>query len=375
MKKLTSVISISLFVMLSTSTSKIHAQLAPKTYIVLFKQNATARRSLPDMANQIAAQVNGRVRHVYQNTIQGMAVEISESALAGLRNNPSVEVVEADQTVQLIQPRAATQPTSVTIAATQSIPWGITRVGGFGDGTGKTAWVIDTGIDLRHPDLRVDSARCFSAFRGTFTFEALSGCNDGNGHGTHVAGTIAALNNTVGVVGVAAGATVVPVKVLNSSGSGSNSGVIAGIDYVAQNARAGDVANMSLGGGTSAALDAAVTRAAARGIKFTLAAGNSSQNANNSSPARVNGANIFTISAFAQGNTFASFSNFGNPPIDYAAPGVNITSTWKNGGYNTISGTSMASPHAAGILLLGLPNTNGTVTGDRDSTPDLIIVR
>ena len=131
---------------------------------------------------------------------------------------------------------------------------------------------------------------------------------------------------------------------------------------------------MSLGGPTSDALDQAVLSASQQGIKFALAAGNESSDANSSSPARVNGANIVTISAMDSNDNWASFSNYGNPPVDYAAPGVAIKSTWKDGGYNTISGTSMASPHAAGVLLLGNASTSGTVNGDPDGNPDAIIV-
>src|SRR5690606_17655679 len=114
--------------------------------------------------------------------------------------------------------------------------------------------------------------------------------------------------------------------------------------------------------------------AASKNVKFVLAAGNESANANNSSPARVNGAHIYTISAMTSSDSWASFSNYGNPPVDYAAPGVSIKSTWKNGGYNIISGTSMASPHAAGVLLLGAARTDGTVKNDPDGNPDPIIV-
>jgi len=163
--------------------------------------------------------------------------------------------------------------------------------------------------------------------------------------GHSVAGTIAAIDNSVGVVGVAAGATVVPVKVLSASGSGSTSGVIAGIDYVAETGTPGDVANMSLGGGVSEALDKAVVAAAAKGIRFVLAAGNESKDANNSSPARANGANVYTISASDINDNFASFSNYGSP-VDFCAPGVAIESTWTgSNGYNTISGTSMAGTY------------------------------
>lgn len=173
---------------------------------------------------------------------------------------------------------------------------------------------------------------------------------------------------------MAPGATVIPIKVLDSRGSGSYSGVIAGVDFVAARGSSGDVANMSLGGPISQALDDAVLAASNKGIKFALAAGNSSADANNYSPARVNGLNIYTISAMSVGDNWASFSNFANPPVDYCAPGVSIKSTWKDGGYNTISGTSMAAPHAAGILLLGNASFSGYVIGDPDGNADKIIV-
>ena len=196
-----------------------------------------------------------------------------------------------------------------------------------------------------------------------------------NGHGTHVAGTVAAIDNGIGVVGVAPGTTVVAVKVLDRRGSGSYSGVIAGIDYVAANGSNGDVANMSLGGGYSAELNAAVEAAAATGVKFVLAAGNESTDAATKSPASANGPNVYTISSFAQGDNWSSFSNYGNPPVDFAEPGSAILSTYKDGGYATLSGTSMASPHAAGILLLGGIRAGGTVSGDPDGNPDTIGVR
>jgi subtilisin family serine protease len=215
--------------------------------------------------------------------------------------------------------------------------------------------------------LTVDVARSKTFLGGTSTPD------DQNGHGTHVAGTIAAKNNSIGVVGVAAGATVVSVRVLDRRGSGSTSGVIAGVDYVAAVASSGDVANMSLGGGVSLALDAAVS-VASGSCKFSLAAGNETDNANNHSPARVNGANIFTISAMGIGDKWASYSNYGNPPVDYCAPGSSIYSTYKDGGYATLSGTSMAAPHVAGVLLLGAIRNGGSVSGDPDGNADVIAI-
>ena len=225
--------------------------------------------------------------------------------------------------------------------------------------------VLDPGIQLDHPDLNVDVAR-------SRTFLGKGGPGDENGHGTHVAGTIAARDNTIGVIGVAPGAPVVAVRVLDRRGSGSVSGVVAGVDYVAQNGRPGDVANMSLGGGVSTTLDNAVIAAASGGVRFALAAGNERDDANNHSPARANGPNVYTVSSFAIGDNWSSFSNYGNPPVDYAEPGSSIKSTWTGSGYNTISGTSMATPHLAGILLQGAVGNGGRVNGDPDGNPDVI---
>ena len=171
-------------------------------------------------------------------------------------------------------------------------------------------------------------------------------------------------------IGVTPGATLIAVRVLDRNGRGFNSDVIAGVDYVAAHGSNGDVANMSLGGGVSQALDSAVISAAATGVKFTLAAGNESQSATLHSPARANGPNVYTVSAFAKGDNWASYSNFGNPPIDYAEPGSSIPSTYKNGGYATLSGTSMAAPHLAGILLDGAAQSGGTVNNDPDGNAD-----
>ncbi len=317
------------------------------------------------------------IERTYGKAIKGFAGEFTVEEINRLKKSRSIKSIEPDRIVMLAPPpgkgpgNGGGDGGDGGGASSQTTPWGITRVGGAGDGTGKTAWVLDSGIDVDHEDLNVDVSRGFTAF----TKGKDANFNDGNGHGTHVAGTIAALNNNVGVIGVAAGAMVVPVKVLDSRGSGSYSGVIDGVDHVAAYGSSGDVANMSLGGPPSPALDAAVQTAAQTGVKFALAAGNESTDANNSSPARANGANIYTVSASDINDNFASFSNYGNPPVDICAPGVAINSTWKGGGYNSISGTSMASPHVAGILLLGNLNTSGTVSGDPDGNADDIASR
>jgi len=348
-------------------------KIIPGKYIIVLKEDATLKglgEKMRGKAVGIMKRYGGsesQIEFVYSSALQGFSAFLSPGLYQKIASDIEVVSVEADFEVSLAQRKGG----GTTTQPAQTIPWGITRVGGAGNGTGKNAWVIDTGIETSHPDLRVNASRGFSAF----TSGRDAGTNDGNGHGTHVAGTIAALNNTIGVVGVAAGATVIPVKVLGSTGSGSNAGVIAGVDFVSANGAVGDVANMSLGGGVSSALDLAVSNAAAKGIKFVLAAGNSSADANTSSPARVNGANIFTISAHDVNNVFASFSNFGNPPVDFCAPGVAINSTWIGATYRSISGTSMAAPHVAGILLLGPVNSRGTVTGDRDSNPDPMATR
>jgi len=324
-------------------------------------------------ANQAAAAAIARSlgvspTHAYGTALFGFSGTVPEGRLNALSNDPRVAYVERDQ-VATLAPPPGKGPGGGGTPPAQETPWGITRVGGAGSGAGRTAWIIDSGIDLDHPDLNVDVGRSRD-FTGS-----RSGAQDENGHGTHVAGTVAALDNAIGVVGVAAGASVVAVRVLDRRGSGSYSGVIAGVDYVAANGASGDVANMSLGGGFSQALNDAVVAASAA-VKFAIAAGNSGAHAGNYSPASANGPNIYTVSAFGSNNdAWASFSNYGNPPVDYGAPGVGVLSTYKDGGYATLNGTSMASPHVAGILLLGAIHADGTVNGDPDGNPDPVAHR
>ena len=313
-----------------------------------------------------AGVLDGEIGYVYGTALQGFSVRIPPGQLKKLEDDPSVVLIEENQVAILIQPDVNIKKRPAPTPPSETEPWGVERVNGGVDGTGKTAWIIDTGIDLDHPDLNVDGSR-----GETFVVRTTSP-DDDNGHGTHCAGIVGAIDNGIGVIGVAANATVVPVKVLNRRGSGTYDAIIAGIDYVAENGVSGDVANMSLGGGYSEALNTAVETAAATGIKFTLAAGNESTDAATRSPASAVGTNIYTISAMGVGDVWSSYSNYGNPPVDYCEPGTSIYSTYKNGGYATLSGTSMAAPHAAGILLLGNITTEGNVIGDPDGTADPI---
>lgn len=302
----------------------------------------------------------------YSSAVKGVALTLTDGEAAKLSKSSDVKGVYPDMMVSLGTPDATVLGKPSTGSTGQSVPWGITRIGGSSDGTGKTAWIIDTGIDISHPDLNVDASKGYNFIKpGSLP-------DDDNGHGTHCAGIIAALNNNIGVVGVAAGATVVPVKVLDRRGSGAYSVIIAGLDFVAANAKVGDAANMSLGGSAYQPIDDAVLNLASKGIKIAIAAGNESTDANNSSPARVNGTNIYTVSAMASGDLWAYYSNYGNPPIDFCAPGSSIYSTYKGDSYATLSGTSMAAPHVCGLLLLGSLHTDGYVINDPDGNADPI---
>lgn len=337
------------------------------SYIVVLKDSYDPR--------DVLARKGVRGNFVYEATIRGFAAELTHEQLDELRRDPSVAYVETDRVHQFAPPCGTPAGGECDPddggddgGGSEVTPWGVARVNGGASYTGSgVAWVIDTGIDLDHGDLNVDVSRSVN-----FVSRGKNSPDDGNGHGTHVAGTIAAIaGNGLDVVGVAAGATVIAVRVLDNSGSGTYSGVIAGVDHVGANGKSGDVANMSLGGPTSQALDDAVA-AASKNVKFALAAGNNGDDAGNYSPARVNGSNIYTISAIASNDCLTSWSNWGNPPVDFAEPGASILSTKKGGGTTTMSGTSMAAPHAAGLLLLGNISSGGKACNDPDGNADTI---
>ena len=346
---------------------------AKNSYIFVFNDDVASSR-VPAMASDMTRKNAATVRATFKHVFKGFSANISAQAAARLATNPAIKYYEQNgiASITVMPDTVANKVKSNGKAVTtvpQTTPYGITRVGGSVDAAGKHAWIIDTGIDLDHPDLNVGSG--YSAVtRGKIT------ADDGNGHGTHVAGTIAAINNTIGVVGVAANATVHPVRVLDKNGSGYIDWIVKGIDFVAANAKAGDVANMSLGAtGHFQSLHDAIVRAADLGIKFSIAAGNDSDHANFYEPAHIEHANVYTISAIDAQDVYAYFSNYGNPPVDFSAPGVDVVSSKRGGGVVTYSGTSMAAPHVAGLLLIDIEAplaTDGNALNDPDGNPDPI---
>jgi subtilisin family serine protease len=270
-----------------------------------------------------------RADQVFGVALRGFSARLNGRQIDALEHDPDVDYIEADETM---------------FAVAQTVPWGIARIDGGQAVSNVNVYIIDTGIDNRHADLNVVN-------HVKFTTGTNSDCN---GHGTHVAGTIAAWDNSIDVIGVAAGAPLTGVKVLGCSGSGSTSGVIKGVDWVTKNAVKPAIANMSLGGSASTALDNAVKNSAASGVFYSVAAGNSGADACTSSPARAGTTNgIMTTAALDSNDNEASWSNFGSC-VDIWAPGVNILSTRRGGGTTTMSGTSMASPHVGGAAAVYL---------------------
>ncbi|HET6979153.1 MAG TPA: S8 family peptidase [Pyrinomonadaceae bacterium] len=310
------------------------------SYIVVLDDQVVGERGLYSIAPYIAAEMsafhNGKLKHVYQHAVNGFAVDMTPEQAEALSLDFRVKFIEEDGIV--------------TADATQANPpWGLDRIDQRNrplnasytfnwTGAGVFAYVIDTGIRTTHTQFGGRATNVFDAFGGNGS--------DCNGHGTHVAGTIGG-----STYGVAKSVNLRGVRVLDCNGSGSTSGVIAGVDFVRLNHSNPAVANMSLGGGISTALDTAVNNLSNSGVSIAVAAGNSNANACNSSPARA--ANAITVGATTTTDARASFSNFGTC-LDLFAPGQGILSAWfsSNTATATLSGTSMASPHVAGVAAL-----------------------
>jgi subtilisin family serine protease len=317
----------------------------PDRYIVVLRDDAGGPEGVPGLARRLARESGGTVGYVYEHAVRGFSVALDAKGAAQLARHPLVASVEQDQvaTASLVQAGATwgldridqrALPLSTTFAYTRT-------------GAGVTAYIVDTGILYGHAEF---------AGRAVAGYDALGGTGaDCNGHGTHVSGTVGGTT-----YGVAKAVRLVAVRVLDCRGSGTNAGVIAGVDWVTADHVAGTpaVANMSLGGGASSTLDQAVQRAIADGVTFAVAAGNGNflgwaQNACNYSPARVPEA--ITVSATDKTDKKASYANYGTC-VDLFAPGNSITSSWYTSATatNTISGTSMAAPHVAGVAALYL---------------------
>ncbi|HEX6248782.1 MAG TPA: S8 family serine peptidase [Nocardioidaceae bacterium] len=325
-------------------------------YIVVLKDGTASGKVAAEHSRRYDAQVG----HVYRSALKGYSARMSPTAAARLQQDSRVLFVQRDGAVEAT---AQSTPTGINRANADASP--TAAINGVDQRVDVDVAVIDTGVDLDHPDLNVYTAGAVNCARG-------KSADDGNGHGTHVAGTVGAIDDGNGVVGMAPGARIWPVRVLDNRGSGTFSGIVCGIDFVTANADEIEVANMSLGGsGTddrncgnsnNDAMHRAICNSVAAGVTYVVAAGNSSEDSARHVPAAYD--EVITVSALADFNglpgggaaatcrsdvddTFANFSNYG-ADVDLIAPGVCITSTWMNGGYDTISGTSMASPHVAG---------------------------
>ncbi|CAL9343146.1 Aqualysin-1 [Streptomyces sp. enrichment culture] len=349
----------------------------PGSYIVTLKKDAGLEASSAE-GKDLVDEYGGTVRKTFGSALNGYTATLSATEARRLAADPAVASVEQDQRVRLTDTTQTNAPWGLDRIDQTSLPLSGTYTYPDSAGSGVTAYVIDTGVRITHQQI---------SGRATYGYDAVDGdtiASDGNGHGTHVATTIAGTTH-----GVAKKAKIVAVRVLDNNGSGTTAGVIAGIDWVTKNHSGPSVANMSLGGGVSTALDTAVRNSIASGVTYAVAAGNSSANATSFSPARVTEA--VTVGATTSTDARASYSNYGSV-LDVFAPGSSITAGWHTSdtATNTISGTSMATPHVAGAAAVYLANhtsatpaqvasalvngaTTGKVTGAGPGSPNRLL--
>ncbi|PSR51962.1 peptidase S8 [Adhaeribacter arboris] len=336
-------------------------------YIVVLKKSNTKVNRIVNalIVKGIITPINSS--DLLEGAVNGFVAKLTPQQVARLEKHPDIAYIEQDQVItsQAVMTTDSAAEETYSALPGETIPQGVGMLG-YSDGTGKTAWVIDSGVDLNNPDLNVDVARSKS-------FLTTTSVQDGFGHGTAVASIIGAKNDGAGIIGVAANATIVALRVSDDAGAGTVSNAIKAVNQVNTYGKAGDVVNISLASGASAAFDSAVKTVAAKGIFVAIAAGNSGVDCSTTSPQRVNALNVYTVSAMDYNKNFWTSSNFGSP-VDRCAPGVNITALKIGGGTKLVTGTSFATPHVAGLLLLqgNAMGNMGYVTGDKDSTPDLI---
>ncbi|MGW4752860.1 S8 family peptidase [Streptomyces chartreusis] len=311
------------------------------SYIVTLKKSVGLKASSA-AGKDLVAEYGGTVKKTFTKALNGYSAALSATEARRLAADPAVASVEQNQRVRLADTTQTSAPWGLDRIDQVALPLSGTYTYPDSAGSGVTAYVIDTGVRITHQQI---------SGRATYGYDAVDGdttASDGNGHGTHVATTIAG-----STYGVAKKANIVAVRVLDNSGSGTTAGVIAGIDWVTANHSGPSVANMSLGGSASTSLDTAVANSIASGVTYAVAAGNSSANASSYSPARV--ATAITVGATTSSDARASYSNYGSV-LDIFAPGSSIIA-----GYNTsdtatatLSGTSMATPHVAGAAAIYL---------------------
>lgn len=372
----------------------------PGQYIVLIKESVAqpvALQELTDSDRESAANLNNSKRNLnlqllanlrkastiseeqvksdYADAIVGFSASLSPEQVSSLSQNPLVEGVFPDFYVSAGPGTDEGLPEEFSPNG-QTTPCAVTNAGGFADGSAKSAWIwiLDTGIDLDHPDLNVHAVLPFIK-----SCVPSQSADDGHGHGTHVAGIAAAKNNGFGIVGVSAGARVVPVKVIpNSGGGGAMSYVLQGLNHVAIYDKKDDIVNLSIGvfpiancENSNIPLRNAIKNLGLSGTWVCIASGNHAGNAASCLPGCINGAQVYTVGAMTCANTCYGGPNWGTPVVDWVATGYQVYSTFKNGGYATLTGTSQATPVVSGIIhaRTGAPKSGGTISCGNNAVP------